>query len=100
MFKGTILALLSLTMAFSTYAAPIAIPFTGLDVLIERNPGFLPTIVTRSNLAKGQGHKRSNLAKGQGHKRSNLAKGQGHKRSDLAKGQGHKRSNLAKGQGH
>jgi len=55
MFKGTIVALLSFSMAFSAYAAPIAIPFTDIDMLIERN-GLIPTFVTRSNLAKGQGH--------------------------------------------
>jgi len=54
MFKSTIVAILSLSMAFSAYAVPIPIPFTGLtaDILVERNSP-IPHLVARVNKATG-----------------------------------------------
>jgi len=56
MFKSTIVALLSLSMAFSAYAAPIAIPFTGLSADIHMERRSFPTIEVRAVGGKTTGH--------------------------------------------
>jgi len=88
MFKGTILAVLSASLAFNAYAAPVALPGTGLLAGFMTRDASPPIIEIRD----GKGGNRTGKRDGKGGNRTGKRDSEGGNRLGKRDGKGGNRT--------